>query len=98
MINESKNIKNESINQITRDNVLALDIAEHCGYYSTHESGTWNFTQRKGKNATEQHKMFYDTLVEFIQKYNIKLSPKMYAFQSISLQRENYPNLEAYYI
>ena len=73
MINESKNIKNESINQITRDNVLALDIAEHCGYYSTHESGTWNFTQRKGKNATEQHKMFYDTLVEFIQKYNIKL-------------------------
>ena len=36
MINESKNIKNESINQITRDNVLALDIAEHCGYYSTH--------------------------------------------------------------
>ena len=99
MINESKNIKNESINQITRDNVLALDIAEHCGYYSTHESGTWNFTQRKGKNAIEQHKMFYDTLVEFIQKYNIKLiSPKMYAFQSISLQRENYPNLEAYYI
>lgn len=73
MINESKNIKNESINQITRDNVLALDIAEHCGYYSTHESGTWNFTQRKGKNAIEQHKMFYDTLVEFIQKYNIKL-------------------------
>lgn len=53
--------------------MLALDIAEHCGYYSTHESGTWNFTQRKGKNATEQHKMFYDTLVEFIQKYNIKL-------------------------
>ena len=37
MINESKNIKNESINQITRDNVLALDIAEHCGYYSTNE-------------------------------------------------------------
>ena len=59
MINESKNIKNESINQITRDNVLALDIAEHCGYYSTHESGTWNFTQRKGKNATEQHKIDY---------------------------------------
>ena len=97
MINESKNIKNESINQITRDNVLALDIAEHCGYYSTHESGTWNFTQRKGKNAIEQHKMFYDKLVEFIQKYNIKLIIAE-AFQSISLQRENYPNLEAYYI
>ena len=74
MINEiKKQLKMSQINQITRDNVLALDIAEHCGYYSTHESGTWNFTQRKGKNATEQHKMFYDTLVEFIQKYNIKL-------------------------
>ena len=55
MINESKNIKNESINQITRDNVLALDIAEHCGYYSTHESGTWNLP-KKSKIATEQHK------------------------------------------
>ena len=74
MINESKNIKNESINQITRDNVLALDIAEHCGYYSTHESGTWNFTQRKGKNATEQHKMFYDTLVE---KRTLKLPERI---------------------
>lgn len=58
MINESKNIKNESINQITRDNVLALDIAEHCGYYSTHESGTWNFTQRKGKMRPSNIKCF----------------------------------------
>ena len=37
MLNELKNTGNESVNQITRDNVLALDIAEHCGYYSTHE-------------------------------------------------------------
>ena len=70
MLNELKNTGNESVNQITRDNVLALDIAEHCGYYSTHESGTWNFTQRKSKNAIEHHKMFYDTLVDFIHKYN----------------------------
>ncbi len=63
----------ESTNEITRDNILSLDIAEHCGYYSTHESGVWNFTQRKGKNAPQQHQLFYDTLVEFIHKYNIKL-------------------------
>lgn len=47
MINESKNIKNESINQITRDNVLALDIAEHCGYYSTHEIRNMEFYPKK---------------------------------------------------
>lgn len=69
MINE---INNESV-EITRDNVLSLDIAEHCGFYSTHESGTWNFTQKKSKNAVRQHQLFYDTIVEFIHKYNIKL-------------------------
>ena len=60
-------------NEITRDNVLALDVAEHCGYYSTHEAGTWNFTQKRSKNSIEQHRLFYDTLVSFIRKYNIKL-------------------------
>ena len=49
MINESKNIKNESINQITRDNVLALDIAEHCGYHSTHESEHGILPKEKAK-------------------------------------------------
>ena len=58
---------------ITRDNILSLDIATHCGYYSTHEAGTWNFTQKTGKNAIEQHLSFYNTLKEFIQKNDIKL-------------------------
>lgn len=57
---------------ITRDNVLALDVAEHCGYYSVHESGTWDFTENKRRNDNKQHKAFRDTLIEFIQKYNIK--------------------------
>lgn len=65
--------KDESINKITRDNILSLDIATHCGYYSTSESGTWNFTQRSGHSAIEQHLMFYNTLKEFVQKNNIKL-------------------------
>ena len=64
---------NEQSNEITRDDVLALDVAEHTGFYSTHEHGVWNFTQKKSQNAIEQHKLFYDTLVEFIKKYNIKL-------------------------
>lgn len=68
-----KTANNEQANEITRDNVLSLDIAEHCGYYSTHEYGVWDFTQKKSKNAVEQHKLFYDTLVEFIKKHNIKL-------------------------
>lgn len=63
----------ESTNEITRDNILSLDIAEHCGFYSTHEYGVWNFTQKKSKNAPQQHQLFYDTLVEIIRKYNIKL-------------------------
>jgi len=70
MINETND---ESVEKLTRDNVLALDIAEHCGYYSTHESGTWNFTQKKSKNAIQQHLLFYTTLVEFIRKHNIQL-------------------------
>ena len=64
---------NENQEAITRDNVLSLDIAEHCGFYSTHEYGVWDFTQKKSKNAPQQHLLFYNTLVEFIKKYNIKL-------------------------
>lgn len=66
----TENITNENI---TRDNVLSLDCAEHTGFYSTHEYGVWDFTQKKGKNAISQHKLFYDTVIEFIKKHNIKL-------------------------
>lgn len=59
--------------QITRDQILSLDIATHCGYYSTHEAGTWNFTQRTGRRAIEQHLMFYEKLKDFIQTHGIRL-------------------------
>ena len=58
--------------EITRENVLALDIATHCGYYSVHEKGTWDFTESKRRNDNKQHKAFRDTLMDFITKYNIK--------------------------
>jgi len=59
--------------RITRDEILSLDIATHCGYYSTHEAGTWNFTQRAGKSAIEQHLMFYETLRAFVEEHHIRL-------------------------
>lgn len=57
---------------ITRDNVLALDIAQHTGFHSMQESGTWNFTESRRRNDNKEHGTFRKTLVEFIQKYNIK--------------------------
>lgn len=32
---------------LTRAEVLGLDIATMCGYYSTHEAGAWNFYESK---------------------------------------------------
>lgn len=57
---------------ITRNNVLGLDIATHCGYFSLHESGTWDFTESLHRNNNKQHSAFRNTLIEFIQKYDIK--------------------------
>ena len=59
--------------EITRDNVLGLDIATHTGYFSTHESGTWNFTESLRRNNNKQHAAFRNTLIDFIQKYDIKV-------------------------
>ena len=36
---------------LTREQVLALDIATHTGYFSLHEAGTWNFTESKRRNG-----------------------------------------------
>ncbi len=63
---------NQNKNEITRENVLGLDVATHCGYYSTHARGTWNFTESMSRNNNKQHKAFRDTLIDFIQRYNIK--------------------------
>lgn len=67
-----KEVVSNEFKEITRDNVLALDIAEHCGYYSTHSAGTWNFTVKKGRPVQEQHAKFYDTLVDYIKQNDIK--------------------------
>ena len=42
----------------TREEVLALDIATHCGFFSLHGSGTWNFTESLRRNGNKMHKGF----------------------------------------
>jgi Holliday junction resolvasome RuvABC endonuclease subunit len=58
--------------KVTREQVLSLDIATHCGYHSVYSSGTWDFTEAKHRNDNKQHKAFRDTLINYIQKYGIK--------------------------
>lgn len=64
-------LKNNDAIPIGKEHVLALDIATHTGYYSVHESGTWNFTESKKRNDNKQHKDFRDTLLSFIKDYGI---------------------------
>lgn len=67
MANENEN------DRITRDDILSLDMAERCGYYSTRGYGTWDFRPKQSKNAVEQHLLFYNTLVEYVKTHGIKL-------------------------
>lgn len=58
--------------ELRREHILALDVAIHCGYYSVHESGTWNFTEGKRRNGNKQHLALKDTLTEFIVGHGIR--------------------------
>ena len=58
--------------ELKREHILALDIATHCGYYSVHESGTWNFTEGKRRNDNKQHLAFKETLTDFVLKHGIR--------------------------
>ena len=57
---------------LCKEQILGLDIATMCGYYSTHESGAWNFYESKARNDNKQHKAFRDTLIGFITRYSIQ--------------------------
>jgi Holliday junction resolvasome RuvABC endonuclease subunit len=65
--------ENTAKKPLSRDNILGLDIATHTGYYSTHESGTWDFTESMRRNNNKQHKAFRDTLIDFITQHDIKV-------------------------
>lgn len=58
--------------KLKREQVLALDIATHCGYYCLSERGTWDFTESMRRNNNKQHKAFRDTLIDIIQRCQIK--------------------------
>lgn len=64
---------NETTNyKLTKKDILALDVAQHCGYFSQHGRGTWDFTESKRRNDNKQHKAFRDTIMTFIQEHGIK--------------------------
>lgn len=68
----------EYLQGIGKRNVLALDVAEHTGYYSMGEYGTWHFpnTDKAPKKLGEdyqQHKCFRETIKQFIQTHDIKV-------------------------
>ena len=57
---------------LTREQVLALDIATHTGYFSLHEAGVWNFTESKRRNGNKMHGAFRVMLMAFIRRYGIR--------------------------
>lgn len=71
-------VDEEFVSKLNKRDVLSLDIAEHTGFYSTHEYGTWYFppTERATKKCGseyEQHHQFYLTVKDFITKHHIKV-------------------------
>lgn len=67
------------LSKICKRNVLSVDVAEHCGYYSTHGYGTWYFpptekaSKKKYGGDYEQHRQFYLTIKNFIIEHDIKV-------------------------
>lgn len=63
---------NRQTERPTRHQVAALDIATHTGYFCLRERGTWDFTESMQRNNNKQHKAFRDTLIDFIQRNDIR--------------------------
>lgn len=58
--------------QLKKEEVLALDIATHTGFYSVHGRGTWDFSESMRRNNNKQHQAFRETVMNFIQEHGIK--------------------------
>ena len=64
---------NDEKEKVTRDDVLSLDIATHCGFYSVYEAGTWDLTKyKRTSNGDMTCTKFDEILTDFIKKHNIK--------------------------
>lgn len=57
---------------LTREQVLALDIATHTGYFSLHEAGVWNFTESKRRNGNKMHGAFRTMLLTYMRRHGIR--------------------------
>lgn len=66
---ESRESENSTL---TREQVLALDIATHTGYFSLHEAGVWNFTESKRRNGNKMHGAFRTMLLVYMRRYGIR--------------------------
>lgn len=68
----------EYVSQLKRENVLALDVASHCGFKSAYGHGTWYFppTESAPKHLGKdygQHKAFRMKIFDFIVENDIKV-------------------------
>jgi len=71
---------------LTREQVLALDIATHTGYFSLHEAGVWNFTESKRRNGNKMHGTFRTMLLAYMRRYGIR----QVAAEDVSMNRHFY--------
>ena len=67
----------EYVAQLSRNNVMAFDVASHCGYYTLGDYGTEYFPNtdkapKKLGSDYAQHKSFRAWLIEKLTKNNIK--------------------------
>lgn len=63
----------EQMRGLRKCHVLALDIAERCGYfYNRDVRGTWDLRESVKRNDNKQHKAFRDTLMEFVRTHGIR--------------------------
>ena len=73
-----KQITEEFVASISRKDVLALDIATHCGYYNIYEHGMVKFpnNDKAPKYLGDdygQHKAFRKWVIEMIEKHHVKI-------------------------
>lgn len=65
--------KHQIPDDLVKEEVLALDIAENCGFHTVKGGGTWKFTETKARNDNKKHKHFRDTLIDFIKENGIRM-------------------------
>ena len=68
----------EYVSQLKRGDVMAFDVASHCGYYTLGDYGTVYFPNnnkapKKLGEGYAQHKSFREWLVKILTEHNIKV-------------------------